>query len=93
MIKTKLRKQTAHDRGETPEKCLADNVQRAMEAYFDDLDGHEASNLHSLFLEEVEKPFFEVVMKYTKGNITHAAKILGLNRVTLRSRLKKYGLD
>ena len=93
MIKTKLRKQTAHDRGETPEKCLADNVQRAMEAYFDDLDGHEASNLHGLFLEEVEKPFFEVVMKYTQGNITHAAKILGLNRVTLRNRLKKYGLD
>jgi len=46
-----------------------------------------------LFLEEVEKPFFEVVMKHTQGNITHAAKILGLNRVTLRSRLKKYGLD
>ena len=55
MIKTKLRKQTAHDRGEAPEKCLADNVQRAMEAYFDDLDGHEASNLHGLFLEEVGK--------------------------------------
>jgi len=93
MIKTKLRKQTAHDRGETPERCLADNVQRAMEAYFEDLDGHEASNLHGLFLEEVEKPFFEVVMKYTQGNITHAAKILGLNRVTLRSRLKKYEID
>lgn len=93
MIKTKLKKQTATDRGEAPKKCLADNVQRAMEAYFDDLDGHEASNLHSLFLEEVEKPFFEVVMKYTQGNITHAAKLLGLNRVTLRSRLKKYELD
>ena len=93
MIKTKLRKQTAHDRGEAPEKCLGDNVQRAMEAYFEDLDGHEASNLHGLFLEEVEKPFFDVVMKYTQGNITHAAKVLGLNRVTLRSRLKKYGLD
>jgi len=93
MIKSKLRKQTSHDREEKPEKCLADNVQRAMEAYFEDLDGHEASNLYGLFLEEVEKPFFEVVMKYTQGNITHAAKILGLNRVTLRSRLKKYGLD
>jgi Fis family transcriptional regulator, factor for inversion stimulation protein len=93
MMKTKLRKQTAHDRGEAPEKCLSDNVQRAMEAYFDDLDGHEASNLYSLFLEEVEKPFFEVVMQYTKGNITHAANLLGLNRVTLRNRLKKYDLD
>ena len=93
MIKTKLKKQTTVDRGEEPEKCLADNVQYAMEAYFDDLDGHEASNLYSLFMEEVEKPFFNVVMQYTQGNITHAAKLLGLNRVTLRTRLKKYELD
>ena len=55
MIKTKLRKQTAHDRGEAPEKCLADNVQRAMEAYFEDLDGHEASNLHGLVLRRSGK--------------------------------------
>jgi len=93
MNKTKVRKQTVSDCGEAPEKCLSDNVQRAMEAYFDDLDGHEVSNLHALFLEEVEKPFFEVVMKHTRGNITHAAQMLGLNRVTLRNRLKKYGLD
>ncbi len=93
MNKTKLRKQTAADRGESPEKCLSDSVQRAMEAYFEDLDGHQVSDLHALFLEEVEKPFFDVVMKHTHGNITHAAQMLGLNRVTLRNRLKKYGLD
>lgn len=93
MIKAKFRKQTAVDRHEPPEKCLAECVQRAMEAYFDDLDGHQACDLHALFLEEVEKPFFDVVMQYTQGNITHAAQILGLNRVTLRNRLKKYGLN
>lgn len=93
MIKAKVRKQTATDRGDTPERCLAENVQRAMEAYFEDLDGHQTSDLYSLFLEEVEKPFFDVVMQYNKGNITHAAQMLGLNRVTLRNRLKKYGLD
>lgn len=86
-------KQTATDPGESPEKCLADNVKCAMETYLNDLDGHPVSNLHALFLEEVEKPFFDVVMKHTKSNITHAAKMLGLNRVTLRNRLKKYGLD
>ncbi len=74
-------------------KGLADSVENAMENYFQDLDGHDVTDLHALFLEEVEKPFFEVVMKHTKGNITHAAQILGLNRVTLRNRLKKYGLD
>ena len=93
MNKTKARKQTAVDRGDSPEKCMAESVRNAMENYFEDLDGHQVSNLHSLFLEEVEKPFFDVVMKHTKGNITHAAQMLGLNRVTLRNRLKKYGLD
>ena len=93
MIKTKLKKQTASDRHETPEKCLADNVRRSMESYFDDLDGHEAGDLYALFMEEVEKPFFDVVMKHTKGNITHASQMLGVNRVTLRNRLKKYKLD
>ncbi|MCZ6803715.1 MAG: hypothetical protein O7D86_07255 [Proteobacteria bacterium] len=93
MIKTKAGKQTAADRHEAPEKCLSDYVHQAMEAYFEDLDGHQASNLHALFLEEVEKPFFDIVMQFTKGNITRAAQILGLNRVTLRSRLKKYGLE
>lgn len=93
MIKAKIRKQTAADRHEPPEKCLAECVKHAMEAYFEDLDGHQAYDLHALFLEEVEKPFFDVVMQYTQGNITHAAKILGLNRVTLRNRLKKYELD
>ncbi|MCG8379576.1 MAG: DNA-binding transcriptional regulator Fis [Proteobacteria bacterium] len=93
MIKAKARKQTASDRGEAPEKCLAENVRHAMENYFEDLDGHQASNIYSLFLEEVEKPFFEVIMQYTQGNITRASQMLGLNRVTLRNRLKKYGIE
>ena len=64
-----------------------------MEHYFDDLDGHEARDLYELFMQQVEKPFFDVVMQHTRGNLTQAAKMLGMNRVTLRNRLKKYGLD
>lgn len=74
-------------------ECLGSSVRRAMENYFADLDGHEVSNLYELFLAQVEKPMFEVVMQITRGNITRAAEILGLNRGTLRSRLRKYGLD
>ena len=74
-------------------ECLGSSVRRAMENYFADLDGHDASNLYELFLSQVEKPMFEVVMRITRGNITRAAEILGLNRGTLRNRLRKYGLD
>lgn len=93
MSKAKSTKQTPADRKEPTDKCLANNVRSAMEDYFDDLDGHQAGDLYELFLQQVEKPFFDVVMQHSKGNLSQAAKILGLNRATLRSRLKKYDLD
>ena len=64
-----------------------------MDKYFADLDGHEASDLYELVISQIEKPLFEVVMKNTRGNVSQAAVALGMNRGTLRSRLKKYGLD
>lgn len=73
--------------------CLSESVRRAMEAYFADLDGHDVCDLYDLLLSQVEKPLFEAVMQHTRGNLTRAADLLGLNRGTLRSRLKKYNLD
>ena len=72
---------------------LSDCVREVMEQYFRDLDGHDASGIHELVLAQVEKPLFEIVMKHARGNISHASQLLGLNRATLRNRLRKYGLD
>jgi Fis family transcriptional regulator len=44
-------------------------------------------------LSEVEAPLLEVVMQFTGGNQTRAAAILGLNRGTLRKKLRQYGLE
>lgn len=77
----------------TDQSCLSDTVRHALESYFNDLDGHEARDLYELVISQVEKPLFEAVMQHTRGNITKAAAVLGMNRGTLRSRLKKYGLD
>ncbi|MBI1732557.1 MAG: Fis family transcriptional regulator [Gammaproteobacteria bacterium] len=63
-----------------------------MERYFRDMDGHDPAGLYDLFLAEVERPLFEVVMENTRGNLSRAAQMLGLNRATLRSRLEKYGI-
>ena len=73
--------------------CLCECVQAAMQSYLKDLDGHEAKAIYELFLPEFEKPLFMVVMQYTRGNLTKASRMLGLNRATLRSRLRKYGLE
>ena len=34
-----------------------------------------------------------MIMQYTRGNQTRAANMLGINRGTLRKKLKKYGID
>lgn len=81
------------DQNMVDETCLSDTVRRVLDSYFRDLDGHETSDLYELVISQVEKPLFEAVMQHTRGNITKAAGVLGMNRGTLRSRLKKYGLD
>jgi len=75
------------------EAPLRDQVQATLEAYFRRLEGHVPSNLYKLVLQEVEQPLLETVMRYTQGNQTRAAEILGLNRSTLRKKLKQYGVE
>ena len=45
-----------------------------------------------MVLSEVEAPLLECVMEYTDSNQTKASKLLGLNRGTLRKKLKQYGM-
>lgn len=68
-------------------------VVHAINQYFNDLNGEQATNVYSMFIAEVEKPFLEVVMQQVKGNQTHAATLLGINRNTLRKKLQAYGID
>ena len=64
-----------------------------MEQYFDDLNGQQPQNLYSFFISEVEKPFLKVVLEQVDGNQSRAAKILGINRNTLRKKIQTYKLD
>ena len=72
--------------------CLRDCVAQAMQNYFEQLDGQDAVDLYEMVLSEVEAPLMESVMEYVKGNQTKASRITGLNRGTLRKKLKKYGM-
>ncbi len=72
--------------------CLAEAVEQALAQYFDNLNGEYPSGLHKMVMLEVERPLVAYVMQRTQGNQTDAAKILGLNRNTLRSRLSQFDL-
>lgn len=73
-------------------QSLRDCVEQAMDNYFKHLDGQGVTDVYDLVMAEVEAPMLEIVMKYTRHNQTKAAQVLGLNRGTLRKKLKQYGL-
>ena len=73
-------------------QTLRDSVERSMNNYFAHLDGQDVTDVYQMVLSEVEAPLLETVMTYVKGNQTKAAELLGLNRGTLRKKLKQYGL-
>lgn len=73
-------------------QTLRDSIEIALNNYFSHLDGQMASDVYNLVLSEVEQPLLEAVLRYTRNNQTKASTVLGLNRGTLRKKLKQYDL-
>lgn len=71
---------------------LRDSVEQALCNYFAQLDGAPVTDVYQLVLSEVEAPLLEHVMRHTLDNQTKAATMLGINRGTLRKKLKQYGM-
>ena len=68
-------------------------VKRAVTNFFAQMDGQEAEEVYEMVLSEVEAPLLDIIMQHTRGNQTRAANMLGINRGTLRKKLKKYGMN
>ncbi len=71
---------------------LRTSVQSALERYFMDLDGHDPEEVYDMVIGQVEQAMLECVMNRTRGNQTRAADWLGINRGTLRKKLKLYSM-
>ncbi len=90
IISTTLERLTSDD---INKQTLSDHIKTVLDNYFNDLDGHQPTQLYQLVLQEIERPMLETVMKYTRGNQSKAAIVLGLNRGTLRKKLKQYDIN
>ena len=77
----------------THNKLLSNLTDECLNSYFQNLNGHKPGDLYQLVIGEVEKPLFRAVLTYTNGNQSEAAEILGINRGTLRKKLKDYKLQ
>lgn len=68
-------------------------AEAALRRYLAELDGHGASDLYQLVMTEVEIPLLQTVLEHAGGNQSRAAEMLGINRSTLRKKLRQHGLD
>lgn len=80
------------DQEEISNKPLRACVEDAMKEYFQNLEGDITNDLYQMVLAEIEEPLFRSVMEYTRGNQSKAAEMMGINRGTLRKKLKIYDL-
>lgn len=71
---------------------LAQALERQLDDYFTQLGGRKPHPIYDLVLQAVERPLFEYVMERCRNNQCAAAKLLGINRNTLRKKLADHGL-
>lgn len=75
-----------------PDNTLRAEVERSLSRYFQHIEDEPVRDLHQMVISEVEAPLIETVMRYCGNNQSKASIMLGLNRGTLRTKLKLYGL-
>ena len=71
---------------------LRGHAERALSNYFSSLNGTRPVRLYDMVIREVEQPLFKAALDYAQGNQSQAACILGINRGTLRKKLREFGL-
>ena len=75
---------------QVPSENLSHAVEFHLSRYFRALDGEEpAFGLYEQILTEVERPLILATLHHTSGNQIRAAAILGLNRNTLRKKIRE----
>ncbi|ODU44735.1 MAG: Fis family transcriptional regulator [Thiobacillus sp. SCN 63-374] len=75
------------------ENEIAACMRRSLNRYFKDLDGEAPSEIYTMVLSAVEKPLLTYILDRAEGNQTRAADMLGINRNTLRKKMREHGLS
>jgi DNA-binding NtrC family response regulator len=69
---------------------IRDFLEEKLKHYLKDMTNINNCNLYNTVLSEAEKALISIVLKETNGNQLKTAKVLGINRNTLRSKIKEY---
>ncbi|MCW2246460.1 two-component system nitrogen regulation response regulator GlnG [Azospirillum fermentarium] len=79
---------------EAPSEGLSSAVERHLKDYFAaHKDGMPSNGLYDRILREVERPLISLSLSATRGNQIKAAQLLGLNRNTLRKKIRELDIQ
>lgn len=70
------------------EPILEDFVEKKLRDFLRKARACEGRNIYNLLLQEFERPLFTLTLKETRGNQIQAAQLLGVNRNTLRKKIR-----
>jgi len=68
-------------------------IEGKLKGFMQNIKNFEKFNLYETVIPEVEKALISMVIRETKGNQVKAAKLLGINRNTLREKIKKFKIS
>lgn len=87
----KTAKKAAKASPQTPAP-LRESARQSIDQFLNELDGEDCCDLHALVIAQVEEPLLAAVLEHVHHNQSRAAALLGLNRGTLRKKLRQYDL-
>jgi len=76
---------TVAQQAESLESLVANKLQASLA----NMNLGELNNLYAMVLEQVERPLINIILQQTRGNQVRSAEILGINRNTLRKKIKE----
>ncbi len=76
--------------GKLDSYSLESVVELKISRFLDQVGKYYPQNLYSLIMKKTERPLLAQILRRTGGNQVHAARILGINRNTLRKKMKMY---
>ncbi|TNF56961.1 hypothetical protein EP227_00095 [bacterium] len=90
LSESRVLKREDFDLGHRQVKSIGRFIEERLKGLMRNIKNLEKFNLYDTVIPEVEKSLILMVMRETRGNQIRAAKLLGINRNTLRSKIKKY---
>jgi len=81
------------DSGDEPQSLAASVEQYLTQYFLAQGDRLPPAGVYDRIVQEVERPLISICLAATRGNQIRAAQLLGLNRNTLRKKIRDLGLE